>query len=117
MGLNAKGFRRVLIGEKMPDKNDPKYKERYERDVELGKKFSEKTGFTALMVKLQLWANDNKKTFLISVFIFVIVFFLINVFSFISAFRSSQDAGLRKNAVEEVHKAMQNKRHNIPQEY
>ena len=31
--MNIKGFRRMLFGEKMPDKNDPKYKERYERDV------------------------------------------------------------------------------------
>ena len=25
--MNIKGFRRMLFGEKMPDKNDPKYKE------------------------------------------------------------------------------------------
>ena len=29
--MNIKGFRRMLLGEKMPDRNDPKYKERYER--------------------------------------------------------------------------------------
>ena len=28
--MNTKGFRRMLFGEKMPDKNDPQYKERYE---------------------------------------------------------------------------------------
>ena len=32
--MNIKGFRRMLFGEKMPDKNDPQYKERYERDIE-----------------------------------------------------------------------------------
>ncbi len=37
--MNIKGFRRMLFGEKMPDKNDPQYKERYERDVEAGRKF------------------------------------------------------------------------------
>ena len=26
--MNTKGFRRMLFGEKMPDKNDPQYKER-----------------------------------------------------------------------------------------
>ncbi len=31
--MNTKGFRRMLFGEKMPDRNDPKYKERYERDM------------------------------------------------------------------------------------
>ena len=25
--MNIKGFRRMLFGEKMPDKNDPKYKD------------------------------------------------------------------------------------------
>ena len=27
------GFKKILFGEKVPDKDDPKYKERYERDV------------------------------------------------------------------------------------
>ena len=34
--MNTKGFKQMLIGEKMPDKDDPKYKERYERDVRAG---------------------------------------------------------------------------------
>ena len=33
----------MLLGEKMPDRNDPKYKERYERDVEAGRKFAKAT--------------------------------------------------------------------------
>ena len=32
-----KGFKKMLFGEKMPDKQDPKYKERYERDVAAGR--------------------------------------------------------------------------------
>jgi len=28
--MNIKGFKRMLFGEKMPDKDDPQYKERYE---------------------------------------------------------------------------------------
>ena len=38
--MNIKGFRRMLVGEKIPDKNDPQYKERYERDVNAGRKLS-----------------------------------------------------------------------------
>lgn len=34
--MNIKGFRRMLFGEKMPDKNDPQYKDRYEREVTAG---------------------------------------------------------------------------------
>lgn len=38
--MNTKEFKQMLIGEKMPDKDDPKYKERYERDVKAGRKFA-----------------------------------------------------------------------------
>ena len=38
--MNIKGFKRMLFGEKMPDKDDPQYKERYEREVQAGHKFA-----------------------------------------------------------------------------
>ena len=38
----------MLLGEKMPDRNDPKYKERYERDVEAGRKFAKATRITVV---------------------------------------------------------------------
>ena len=41
--MNIKGFRRMLLGEKMPDRNDPKYKERYERDVDAGRRLDRKS--------------------------------------------------------------------------
>ena len=41
--MNIKGFRRMLLGEKMPDRNDPKYKERYEREVNAGRRFAKAT--------------------------------------------------------------------------
>ena len=31
------GLKKIIMGEPMPNKNDPKYKERYEREVEAGK--------------------------------------------------------------------------------
>lgn len=34
------GFKKILFGEKVPDKDDPKYKERYEKDVAAGKNFA-----------------------------------------------------------------------------
>ena len=43
--MNIKGFRRMLFGEKMPDKNDPQYKDRYEREVTAGRKFAQATRF------------------------------------------------------------------------
>ena len=32
------GWKKMIFGEKMPDKNDPKYKERYEKEVAAGRK-------------------------------------------------------------------------------
>ena len=32
-------IKKVLMGEKMPDKNDPQYREQYEREVRAGQKF------------------------------------------------------------------------------
>ena len=40
------GFKRLFFGEPMPDKNDPRYRERYERDVEAGRKFADATGLS-----------------------------------------------------------------------
>ena len=50
--MNTKGFRRMLFGEKMPDKNDPQYKERYERDVNAGRKFAQATRLDKLAAKI-----------------------------------------------------------------
>lgn len=30
------GWKKLIMGEKMPDKNDPKYRERYEKEVGFG---------------------------------------------------------------------------------
>ena len=30
----------MIMGEKMPDKDDPKYRDRYEREVDAGRKFA-----------------------------------------------------------------------------
>ena len=52
--MNIKGFRRMLFGEQMPDKNDPKYKERYERDVDAGRKFAKATRIDKAAAKERL---------------------------------------------------------------
>ena len=61
-------FRTILFGEPMPDKNDPKYRERYEKEKELGARFAEKSGINYLAVKLYKWGNAHKKAF-IAIFI------------------------------------------------
>lgn len=58
--MNTKGFRRMLFGEKMPDKNDPQYKERYERDVNAGRKFAQATRLDKLAAKIQGFATGTR---------------------------------------------------------
>ena len=62
----------MLLGEKMPDRNDPKYKERYERDVEAGRKFAKATRIDKAAAKVQGFANVHRTLFLVIVFAFVL---------------------------------------------
>ena len=83
------------MGEKMPDNNDPQYREQYEREVRAGQKFAEKTKLNILFLKIQEWANDHRKAFLGIVFGLVISLFAWNVIH---------------TAVERVEKALQEQR-------
>lgn len=74
------GFKKLLFGEKMPDKNDPKYKERYEREVKAGRKFAQTLHIDKAACKVQRWADIHKTLFLVIVFGFVIVCFSFNVY-------------------------------------
>lgn len=70
----------MLFGEKMPDKNDPQYKERYERDVTAGRKFAKATRIDRAAAKIQGFANVHRTLFLVIVFGFVIGLFAWNVY-------------------------------------
>ena len=48
------GWKKFFLGEPMPDKNDPKYRERYEREVKAGRVFADKTGISWLAQRLPL---------------------------------------------------------------
>ncbi len=85
--MNIKGFRRMLFGEKMPDKNDPQYKERYERDVTAGRKFAKATRIDRAAAKVQGFANVHRTLFLVIVFSFVIVLFAWNVYRLTVVYR------------------------------
>lgn len=109
--MNIKGFRRMLFGEKMPDKNDPKYKERYERDVDAGRKFAKTTRLDKAAAKVQGFANTHRTLFLAIVFGFVIGGLAWNVYRLTVVCRHQPS---RKTATEmqdsllrERHKALQ----------
>lgn len=71
--MNIKGFRRMLFGEKMPDKNDPKYNERYERERGCRATLRQSDHVsTRAVAKVQGFANAHRTLFLVIVFGFAI---------------------------------------------
>lgn len=99
------GIKKIIMGEPMPDKNDPKYKERYEREVEAGKKFAGKFGLNWIAMKIQIWANSHRVGFLATVFGIVIGCFIINIIGMVRSYNSSKKH--RSTAVEQVDSALQ----------
>ena len=104
--MNIKGFRRMLVGEKMPDKNDPQYKERYERDVNAGRKFAKATRIDKMAAKIQEFANRNKILSLVMVFGFVIGTFTFNIYRLAKAYH-----GQETRSATEVQDSLLRKRH------
>lgn len=81
----------MLFGEKMPDRNDPKYKERYERDLSAGRRFARATRLDKLAAKIQGFANRNRVLFLILVFGFVIATFSFNICRLAKVYRHGHE--------------------------
>ena len=111
--MNTKGFRRMLFGEKMPDKNDLQYKERYERDVNAGRKFAQATRLDKLAAKIQGFANRNKILFLVMVFGFVIGTFTFNIYRLTKAYRHGQEI----RSATEMQDSLLRERHKEPVAY
>jgi hypothetical protein len=74
------GWKKMLIGEKMPDKDDPQYRKRYEDEVNAGRKFAQMTRIDKVAGKLQHFAIGHQKAFLIIVFGFIAFSFSLNIY-------------------------------------
>ena len=53
----------MLFGEKMPDKNHPQYKERYERDVDAGRRFARATRIDRAAARVQASPTHTGRCF------------------------------------------------------
>ena len=73
-------IKRMIFGEKMPDKDDPKYKERYEREIKAGRKFAETLHIDKLAASIQRFADRHRTAFLVIVFGFVVGSFAWNIY-------------------------------------
>ena len=97
-------LKRMVLGEQMPSKDDPKYKERYEKEKRAGMKFAEKSGINFLAARLQMMANKHRIGFLATVFTIVIGCFTIKSYK--------QRRHERITAVEKVDSALHKPQHN-----
>ena len=100
-------FKKMLFGEKMPDKDDPQYRERYEKEVSAGMKFARATRFDKVAARVQNFANLHTKAFLIIVFGFVILCFTLNMYRMIAV---SSYNGKPERAVERQEQMLRKKR-------
>ena len=73
-------WKKIFVGEKMPDKNDPKYHDRYEKEVEAGREFARMTRIDKVAGKLQHFAIGHQKAFLTIVFGFIVFSFSLNIY-------------------------------------
>lgn len=109
--MNIKGFRRMLFGEKMPDKNDPQYKERYERDVDAGRKFAKAARIDKAAAKVQGFANTHRTLFLAIIFGLVIGGLAWNVYrlTVVCRYQPSRRTAteMQDSILRERHKALQ----------
>ena len=83
----------MLIVEKMPDKDDPQYIQRYEDEVNAGRKFAQMTKIDKVAGKIQHFAINHQKAFLIIVFGFIALSFSLNIYR-MGRVWSSQQSGM-----------------------
>ena len=109
--MNIKGFRRMLFGEKMPNKNDPQYKDRYEREVTAGRKFAQATRIDKAAAKVQGFANAHRTLFLVIIFGFAIGGFVWNIYRLTVAYHYSHmmrtATEMQDSVLRERHKRLQ----------
>ena len=66
------GIKKIILGEPVPDKDDPRYKEKHEKAVNAGKSFAHTIKLDKAAEHVQRFASNHSKLFLVLVFSFVL---------------------------------------------
>ena len=106
-------FKKMIIGEEMPDKDDPKYKEKYEKDVEAGRKFAKVTRIDKGVGYIQRFASRHRTLFLIIVFGFVISCLTFNIYNMVKAYNTQQEQKTATERQEEKLRELKEKSYEI----
>jgi hypothetical protein len=83
-------LKKMVFGERMPDKHDPQYRERYEKDVQAGRDFAKLTRIDRLVGHIQKFASKHSILFLSIVLAIVFGLFVLNVYHFSQAYQQRQ---------------------------
>ena len=83
------GWKNFIIGEKMPDKADPLYKERYEKEVDAGRRFARWSRIDIMAARIQQWAIHHERAFLAIVFGVVLGCFAWNIIGIVRVVSAS----------------------------
>lgn len=80
------GWKKLIFSEKMPDKDDPKYKKQYDEEVRAGRETAKILGVDKAAKKTQKFAVKYPKLFLVLVFGFVICCLGFNVYRMVRVY-------------------------------
>lgn len=105
MKSSRSAWNKLIFGEKMPDKDDPQYAERREREMEAGRKTCKWLKLDKAALRIQAFASDSPKLFLTLAFGIVVFCFSYNVFCLIKFSRMVPIKS--SNAVNAVEKQME----------
>lgn len=103
-------WKKMILGEKMPDKDDPKYKKRYESEVEAGRKTARVLKIDKAASGVQRFACKHPKWFLAIVFTIVISCLAFNIYRMVAVSRM-QKTEQRTTATEQQEKILKQKLH------
>ena len=106
-------FKKMILGEEMPDKEDPKYKEKYEKDVEAGRKFAQITRIDKGLGYIQRFALRHRNLFLVIVFGFVISCLAFNIYNMVKAYNAQQEHKTATERQEEMLREIKEKSYEI----
>lgn len=106
------GWKKLIMGEKMPDKNDPKYKERYEKEESAGRKVARFLKIDKAAAATQRFADRWPRLFLGIVFGIVIFCFVLNVYRLSQVATKANDY---QTAVEKQESIYKERRQSQPQ--
>lgn len=106
------GWKKLIMGEKMPDKNDPRYKERYEKEVSAGRKVARFLKIDKAAAATQRFADRWPRLFLGIVFGIVIFCFVLNVYRLSQVATKANDY---QTAVEKQESIYKERRQSQPQ--